>query len=152
TGASTFRAKLEQLLHRCIHPADDIAKRNLLDAEYRWSYTMFLQVVGRYLDDKIERGELDQHYAYARASLLHYARWMAANEIPYLDRPERLKMPTETWTAQDMRKSDVFYYAAKHAAGPERERFLERAQFFFRYSVTKLSEMKTRTLARPVVV
>src|SRR5205085_782607 len=44
TGNPAFRAKLEQLLHRCIHPADDIAGRNLLDAEYRWSYTVFLQV------------------------------------------------------------------------------------------------------------
>jgi hypothetical protein len=152
TGRPEFRAKLEQLLHRCIHPTDDVAARNLLDAEYRWSYTMFLQSLGRYLDDKIERGELDAHYAYARASLLHYARWMAMHEIPYLDRPERLKMPTETWAAQDMRKSEVFKFAALHAAGAERERFLERARFFFNYSITKLAELPTRTLARPVIL
>lgn len=152
TGNPAFRAKLEQLLHRCIHPADDIDARNLLDAEHRWSYTVFLQALGRYLDDKTQRGELDEHYAYARASLLHYARWMAEHEIPYLDWPERLKMPTETWAAQDMRKSDVFKYAAKHATGAERERFLERARFYFQYSVTTLEGMKTRTLARPVII
>jgi hypothetical protein len=77
---------------------------------------------------------------------------MAEHEYPYLERPERLEYPTETWAAQDMRKSDVFHFAARHAAGSERARFRERAAFFFRYSSTTLSGMKTRTLARPVVL
>ena len=101
--------------------------RNLLDAENRWFYTMFLQALGRYLDYKAELGQLDFMYAYARASLLHYARWMAEHEYPYLDKPEILEYPTETWAAQDMRKSEIFKYAARHATGAERERFLERA-------------------------
>ena len=54
-------------------------------------------------------------YAYARASLLHYARWMAEHEYPYLDKPEILEYPTETWAAQDMRKSEIFKYAARIA-------------------------------------
>src|SRR5258708_37731702 len=112
---------------------------------------MFLQSLGRYLDDKAERDQRDQMYAYARASLLHYARWMADHEYPYLDKPEILEYPTETWAAQDMRKSEVFKYAALHAKGGERARFLERAEFFFRDSTSRLSGMKTRTLCRPVV-
>jgi hypothetical protein len=152
TGDDRFLAKGEELIRRVIHPADDVPARNLLDAENRWFYVMFLQSLGRYLDYKAELGQLDERYAYARASLLHYARWMADNEYPYLDKPEVLEYPTETWPAQDMRKSDVFKYAALHAAGEERARFLERADFFFRYSVTKLTEMPTRTLARPVVL
>jgi hypothetical protein len=152
SGEAAFLAKAEQLIRRCIHPADDVPARNLLDAENRWFYTMFLQSLGRYLDYKAERGELDFPYAYARASLLHYARWMADHEYPYLEKPEILEYPTETWAAQDMRKSEVFKYAAKHAAGQERARFLERSEFFFRYAVTALAGMKTRTLARPVVL
>jgi hypothetical protein len=152
TGEQRYLAKAEELIRRCVHPADDIAERNLLDAENRWFYTMFLQSLGRFLDHKLELGQLDGMSAFARASLLHYARWMADNEYPYLDKPERLEYPTETWAAQDMRKSEVFKYAAKHATGQERERFLERSEFFFRYSTTTLSEMKTRTLARPVVL
>ena len=113
---------------------------------------MFLQALGAYLDVKTENGELDVMYAYARASLLTYARWMALNETPYLSRPERLEYPTETWHAQDMRKSDVFKFAAKHAVGSERELFLERANFFFDMSVDGLLTSKTRTLARPVVI
>ncbi|MGH7171127.1 MAG: hypothetical protein ACRELF_00160 [Gemmataceae bacterium] len=152
TGERRFLDKAEQLIRRCIHPADDISSRDLLDAENKWFYNMFLQALGRYLDYKAELGELDFLYAYARASLLHYARWMAEHEYPYLDKPEKLEYPTETWAAQDMRKSEVFNYAAKHASGEERGRFLERAEFFFRSSTNTLTGMKTRTLARPVVL
>src|SRR5262249_35065705 len=77
TGEPTFLAKAEELIRRVIHPADDVPARNLLDAENRWFYTMFLQSLGRYLAYKAERGERDRMYVYARASLLHYARWMA---------------------------------------------------------------------------
>jgi hypothetical protein len=152
SGDGAFLAKAEQLIRRVIHPADDVAGRNLLDAENRWFYTMFLQTLGRYLDYKAERGDRDFSYAYARAGLLHYARWMAENEYPYLEKPEILEYPTETWAAQDMRKSEVFKYAARHAAGAEREAFLGRSEFFFRYATGALAGMKTRTLARPVVL
>jgi hypothetical protein len=152
SGDPAFLAKAEQLVHRCIHPADDVAKRNLLDVENRWFYTMFLQALGKYLDHKTEHGELDEMYAYGRASLLHYARWMAEHEVPTLARPEILEYPNETWAAQDMRKSEVFKFAAKHSTGAERAKFLERAEFFFRDSVSRLTAFPTRTLARPVVL
>jgi hypothetical protein len=152
SGDRAFLEKAEQLVRRCIHPLDDIAKRNLLDVENRWFYTIFLQALGKYLDHKAGLGELDPTYAYARASLLTYARWMAENEVPTLSRPEVLEYPNETWSAQDMRKSEIFKFAAKHATGAERERFLERAEFFFRDSITRLSAFPTRTLARPVVL
>jgi hypothetical protein len=152
TGDARFLRKAEELIRRCIHPRDDVAERNLLDAERRWFYTVFLQALGKYLDYKIELQSLDAMYAYARASLLHYADWMVDYEYPYLDRPQILEYPTETWAAQDMRKSDVFAFAAKQAAGAARDRFLERADFFFHTSVSKLAGMPTRTLTRPVVL
>src|SRR6185295_9991352 len=107
---------------------------------------------GRYLDYKIERGSLDAMYAYARNCLLAYASWMAAHEYPYLDRPEELEYPTETWAAQEMWKSDVFGFAARHAEGEERDWFLERSGFFFKQSVDTLSRLATGTLTRPVVL
>jgi hypothetical protein len=113
---------------------------------------MFLQALGKYLDHKEELSSLDRMYAYARESLLRYARWMADHEYPYLDKPEILEYPTETWAAQDMRKSDVFKFAAKHTSGAERSRFLERSEFFFHFSTKTLSSLPTRTLARPVVL
>ena len=152
TGVPRFLAKAEELVRRCIHPHDDIAARQLLDAERRWSYIVFLQALGRYLEHKAERGEMDATYSYARESLLHYARWMAAHEYPYLEKPEILEYPTETWAAQDVRKSDVFSYAAQHAKGEQREGFIERAAFFFDASLSRLERSETRTLARPVVL
>ena len=152
TGDRTFLDKAEQLIRRCIHPADDIESRQLLDAERRWSYTVFLQALGRYLDRKAELGELDDRYTYACASLLQYAEWMADHERPYLDRPELLEYPTETWAAQDLRKSQVFDFAALHAAEEERPRFLERARFFFDYAIRALGDMPTRSLTRPMVL
>lgn len=91
-------------------------------------------------------------YAYARASLLHYARWMAAHEYLYLERPERLEYPTETWAAQDLRKGEVFGYAARHSGGEERARFLERSDYFFRAAAAMLAALPTHTLARPTAL
>ncbi len=96
--------------------------------------------------------ELDDVYAYGRASLLHYARWMAANEYPYLDRPEILEYPTETWAAQDMRKSEVFHFASRHANDDERATFLQEAEFFYQNSVTTLATMDTRGFCRPIAL
>jgi hypothetical protein len=113
---------------------------------------VFLQALGKYLHYKIELGELDQSYAYARASLLHYARWVAEHEYPYLHKPEILEYPTETWAAQDMRKYELLAAAAEYTDGEERRRFLDRAHFFFDYSVSALLASDTRGLARPVVL
>jgi hypothetical protein len=152
TRADRYLTQAERLIRRCIHPHDDIEGRNLLDAERRWSYTVFLQALARYLDDKATIGQLDSAYVYARDSLRSYARWMADHEYPYLERPEILEYPTETWAAQDMRKCDVFLHAARHQSGAERRRLRERADFFYRASLDWLYRFESRTLARPVVL
>ncbi|MGB6848246.1 MAG: hypothetical protein WBG05_08595 [Thermoanaerobaculia bacterium] len=151
-GHRRFLDKAEQLIRRCIHPDDDLEQRNLLDAESRWFYTMFLQSLGKYLDYKAGLGELDFMYSYARSSLLHYAAWAAQHEYPYLEKPDILEFPTETWAAQDMRKSEVFKLAASHSTAETRQLFLERARYFFDRSVDQLSRKPTRTLCRPVVL
>lgn len=152
SGERRYLDKAEQLVRRCIHPADDLDARALHDAENRWFYTVFLYSLERYLDHKIEHGELDEAYAYARASLLHYMRWALAHEQPYLQNAEGLEFPTETWTAQDMRKSDLFELAARHAPASERARYLERAGFFFDYVLKTLPRMPTCTFTRPLVL
>jgi len=152
TGDARFLAKAEELICRVVHPTEDVGKHQLDDPENKWFYLMFLQSLGKYLGYKVERNQNDEMYAYARACLVHYARWMADNEYPYLEKPERLTFPTETWAAHEIRKSDVFYLAAMHATGADRERFLERGRFFFRNSVETLAARPTRTLARPVIV
>jgi hypothetical protein len=152
TGERRFLDKAEQLIRRCIHPDDDLEALELLDAERRWSYTAFLQVLGKYLDDKVERGEIDAAYGYARASLLRYASWMAVHEYPYLEKPEILEYPTETWAAQDIRKSIVLDVAAKYGNPADWGSFRERSEFFYRTALETLGGMRTRTLSRPLVL
>jgi hypothetical protein len=152
TGDAAFLRKAEQIIRRCTHPAQDVDRLNLLDAETRWFYTMYLQALGKYLDHKIQLGQLDDMYGYGRAVLVHFASWMAQNEYPYLTKPERLEYPTETWAAQDVRKSEVFFWAARHAPEALRRQFLDKAHEFHRYSMTALASMPTRSLARPVVL
>ena len=152
TGAWRFLDKAESLVRRCIHPDDDITARDLLDRERRWSYTVFLQALGRYLLVKEELGSFDAMHRYARASLLHYARWMAVYEYPYLDRPEELEYPTETWAAQEARKSEVFDLAAQQVLGAERQRFLDKAAFFWRCATSSLLDLPGHTLTRPIVL
>jgi hypothetical protein len=151
--------KAESIIRQVVHPNQQLELLDLLNAELRWFYTMFLQALGRYLDVKIERNQLDQHYHYAQLSLLHYARWMAVHEYPILSKPAALQYPTETWAAQDMRKVEVFLSAAKHASGAERDTFVRRAREFFDYVTTTLEEfpatatgIATKSLCRPVVL
>lgn len=152
TADAEYLAKCEEVIRRVVHPAQDLDRLDLLNAELRWFYTMTLQALGVYLDHKIERDQLDREYAYARLTLLHYARWMAVHERATLSTPETLQYPNETWAAQDLRKVEVFQYAAKHAEGAERAKFLERADWFFTTSVTTLAGFETRSLCRPVVL
>jgi hypothetical protein len=152
SGDRSFLHKCEELIRRTIHPEDDPLALGLLDAENRWSYTVHLQALGKYLDAKAEAGELDERYSYARECLLAYARFVAERERPTLDEPERLDHPTETWAAQDLRKCDVLLFAAMHATGAERERFRERAEYFWRESLERLDAHETKSYMRPVII
>ena len=147
-----YLEKAEGLIRRCIHPHDVIEDRNLGETEYRWSYTVFLQTLGKYLDFKIEFNEIDFMYAYAQASLLHYTKWMVTHEVPYQQVIHTVKIPTETWPAQDIRKSNVFKFAAKHSEGSLRDSFLEKSEFFFQSCVTDLRSYATAHLTRPIVL
>ena len=82
TSEARYLAKAEQLIRRCIHPRDDFEELALSDAERYWFYTMFLQTLGKYLDGKAERGELDQMYDYAVRSLLYYGTLDGTERIP----------------------------------------------------------------------
>lgn len=120
----------ERYLRICIHPSISPGSLQLLNREDRWSYVVFLQELGRYLEVKWEAEGCDAVWHYAKTVLINFARWMVKNEYPYLDRPEELEYPTSTWAAQDLRKSSVFRYAAKYAANEERLVFEKKAQSF----------------------
>ena len=153
TGERRFLDRVEELMRRVVHPNEDIESLELLDAERKWFYNLYLQALGRYLEVKIDLEELDESYAYGRESLLHYARWMAQHEYPYLSKPELLEFPTETWAAQDMRKSEVFNFAARHSTHQtERQQFLDKAREYYEYSVSTLSRMETSHFCRPIAL
>ena len=123
------------------------------DPERRWSYVVFLQTLGKYLEYRVELGLVDVDYHYARQSLLHYATWMAVHECPNLERRETLEFPTETWAAQDIRKAAVLEFAAHNTHdATQASTFMTRAAFFFEYAVSTLDASPTRALTRPLVL
>ena len=152
TGQRHYLEYAETLIRRCVHPADDVAARDLLDIENRWSYTVFLSVLCRYLDLKEEAGELDFMAGYGRASLLHYAGWMEEHERPYFDQPEKLEFPTETWAAQELRKGNVLRLAARYADEPLRSRLRRRGEEFAERAWSDLLRFESRTTARPLAI
>ena len=152
TGDRRYLRQAARLVRGTVHPEDRPGERDLLDAEVRWSYTVFLAALGRYLQVKGSRLELDGDYAYGRAGLLTYARWMAEQEYPYLEKPEVLEYPNETWAGQDLRKSVVFYHGATHASGEERERFIERSRYFLDFGLDHLCGSRTHHYTRPLAL
>ena len=112
TSSERYLSKLEELIRRCVHPQQNPGDLHLLDAEGHWSYTVFLNSLGRYLIAKRDAELFDSMYAYARDVMKTYGRWMAVHERRTLDRPEELQYPTEAWAAQDFRKANVLRIAA----------------------------------------
>ena len=152
TRERPYLSKAEEILQRCVHPLDDIGALGLDDPEHRWSYLVFLQVLGKYLTHKREMGEIDYAFHYARASLLHYARWVAEHEVPYKDVLHKVELPTETWPAHDIRKSHVLHLAAAYSSGAERLSLLQRAEFFFERCLADLTGFPTAHFTRPLVI
>jgi hypothetical protein len=147
-----YLVKAEEIIQRCVHPADDIAALRLDDPEHRWSYLVFFQVLGKYLAIKVEIGETDFAFHHARESLLHYAAWIADNEVPYKDVLHKVEIPTETWPAHDVRKSHVLHVAAEYAGDPQRDALRQRADFFFERCLTDLLTFATAYVTRPLVI
>jgi hypothetical protein len=153
TGEKKYLFEAEELIRHCIHPRDDLSKRKLSDVNARWMYTIFLQALGKYLEIKYEVLEMDYMYFYAKGSLLHYAKWMLENEVPFLSIREQLDYPNfATRAATDTRKAHVLMLAAFYSGGGLKEEFIKKAQFFFENSIRDLLSLETRTLTRPLAI
>jgi hypothetical protein len=144
--------KAEEIIRRVVHPADDVAARDLLEVESRWSYTVFLSALARYLELKGEAGAFDRAYAYARASLIRYARWMLEHEKPYFDQRDELEFPTEVWAAHEVRKANVFRLAARFADGALAARLEERGREFAERAWGDVLSFESRTVVRSVAI
>jgi len=142
----------ECLIYKCISMEDDFERMELLNAELRWMYTIFLQALGKYLDLKKSMEQYDDPFYYARNAFIHYAKWMADNEYPYLEKPETLEFPNETWAAQDIRKADIFAIAVTYAPLALKPIFSEKSQFFFHHSLSELKNFDTQSFTRPLAI
>ena len=138
---------IDYIIRNTINPIDDINRRNLLDVENNWHYTVFLQAVNRYLLVKEEHNEFDDDFHYALNSFLHYVDWMLQNENPYLDNPENLEFPNFTWAAQDIRKANIFFGAAYFDINNS-DKYLKKANFFKSYVINTLNETVTSSYTR----
>ncbi len=152
SGATRYLEKAEEIIRRTSHPRDDLAALQLDNAELRWSYPMWLEALARYVDVASSVGRDDFMIEYARQTVLHYARWMAAHERNYLDQPEKLQFPTETWAAQDLRKGTALLMAAVLADNPERETFRRRGLEILDRAWQQLTSFSTRDYTRPLAI
>ncbi len=142
-----------ELIRTCVHPDDDPASFDLLNREARWSYVVFLQTLGKYLDLMRDRNRLDADFHYAAACLLKLAKWMAAKEYAYFDKPEQLEYPTSTWSAQEIRKTSVFLIAAAYARNDaDRALFEERAEHFAAKCAQQLEAAEDGDCARNMAI
>lgn len=142
----------DTLIRRVVHPEENIDALNLLDAESRWSYTVFLSALSKFLDIKDEAEEHDDSYEYAAASLAHFGRWMLRNERPYLDHPEQLEFPTETWAAQDLRKANVLRLAAKFCETEDRDEMLRCGAELAERAWNDLERFESRHVSRALAI
>ncbi len=152
TGRKCYLKHAESLLTACVNPNDDIEKRDLLDVENRWMYTIFLQALVRYLDVKSESGQHDELWHYAWLCLVKYASWMVDNESLYLDNPDRLDYPNETWVTQEFRKILLFLYASRYCDEKSSPLLINKADDFWKKVWTSLSSFDTKDLNRPLIL
>lgn len=152
TGDHLWIVKAAQLITRCVSPTDDLAERDLLDVENRWMYTVFLQALGKFLELPSMGLPPDSFRQEAKHALLHYARWMLANECFYFDQQHKLEFPNETWAAQELRKCNVLLYGSRQTDDSDSNEFLKAAAFFSEGGLNQLLSFDTRFLTRPTVL
>jgi hypothetical protein len=153
SGDIKWLKETEKIIAGTIHPLDDIRSRNLLTPEFSWSYSVLLMSLVKYLDKKCELNEIDSSYEHARLSFIHYVDWMVENEYVYLEKPELLEYPNETWAAQELRKSVIFFCATRYTKDERQQaRYVTKSRYFFNSAADGLSRNKNSGLTRPVAL
>ncbi len=150
THQQRYLDKCRELIRRVVHPQEDVAVLDLGNAEARWSYTVCLQALARY--DAIVGGADPDTCRYVRASLVQYGRWMVQHERLYLDEPEQLEFPTETWPAQDLRKGTTLLLIARYLQGDQRAAMAARGEELLQGAWKQLLALSTRTFTRPAAI
>lgn len=130
---------------------EDLEERDLKNTENSWFYTVFLQALIRYLLVKESASENDDDYSYAIRVFNNLATWMAENEEPYLDNPEKLEFPNDTWAAQDLRKAVIFAYAGYFNAH-EAQKYQALCNTYVHYVQNKLSNSAEASTTRILAI
>ncbi len=152
TQDESHLALAEEYIRTCCHPGENPEKLDLLNREERWSYTVFLGVLGKYLNLKYELGKMDAMFYYAKAVLIRTVDWMVENEFSYLDRPSDLEFPTSTWAAQDLRKTVAFLLAAKYGDEDRSKAYLGKATEFLENSKKQIQTFDDPDAVRCMVL
>ncbi|MEO0438338.1 MAG: hypothetical protein AAF098_15665 [Pseudomonadota bacterium] len=139
--------QIEYIIQNTLHPSDDVSAKGLEQVEDNWYYVVFLQALARYLELKSQFDRLDEPFSYARDSLITYAQWMLEHETPYLDKPEILEFPNLTWAAQDLRKANILFAAARWSSASS-DAFEQRATEFVDYVLNTLKDEHTLRYTR----
>lgn len=149
-----YLKKVEEIIKKYISPYDDIVKLNQQQIEFRWSYLVFLQGIGKYLDMKESINEQDRMFNYAKESLMHHARFMLENEVPYKQLFHLVEIPSSTWSAQDIRKSVVLDYAYKYSEGSLKQAFKKKSEYFYNTSINDVLSFndESKSFVRPLAV
>jgi hypothetical protein len=77
---------------------------------------------------------------------------MLHHERPYLDHPEQLEYPTETWAAHDLRKANVLRLASRHADEPLRTDLLRRGDELADRAMFDLMQFRRPDTARALAI
>ena len=76
---------------------------------------------------------------------------MLKNESPFLQTPEKLEYPNHTWTAQDLRKANLFYIASLYSEDKKTE-YLKAAYYYVHYVEETLKDEETRYFSRILIL
>jgi hypothetical protein len=132
TCDASLLPEMGDVIRQTLHPNDNISLRELNNVEQSWFYTIFLQALVRYLLLKENFEHIDADYWYARHSLLHYGKWMSSEEQFYLDKPQQLEFPNDTWCAQELRKANLFNFLY-YFSSDQNIKYIQKAEIFYTY-------------------
>jgi len=139
-----------ELVHRCVHPCDDIASLELGDSENRWSYPIALQALFRFLS--IAGDNAPETCAHIRASLIRFGEWMLHHERLHLDTPNELEFPTETWAAQDLRTGTTLMLIGSLAEGDLSAQMHDTGSTLYDSALRQLMSFSSRCCTRPAAI
>jgi hypothetical protein len=154
TAKQSYLDKVSVIIKNTAWPTENLAYRQLENVEESWFYTIFLQALTRYLLVKSQLNQVDQSWHFSQQLLLHFADWMTTHETPYLDKPELLEYPNHTWTAQDLRKANIFYCAYFFAGknNIQAQHYKTKADAFYDYVYRNLAQEKTSSTTRILAI